>query len=101
MEYIFRGRDGQASLVDLFEGRDQPLIYHFMFDPDGDEGCESCSFLADGIGHVVHLHALDTTLAMVSRAPLPSGVAAAQPPGGRGDQHGRVAAQHPEPGPRA
>jgi predicted dithiol-disulfide oxidoreductase (DUF899 family) len=70
-EYIFSGPDGQASLPDLFEGRGQLLIYHFMFDPGWDEGCESCSFLADGIGYVAHLHARDTTLAMVSRAPLP------------------------------
>jgi predicted dithiol-disulfide oxidoreductase (DUF899 family) len=70
-EYIFRGPDGQASLLDLFGGRGQLLIYHFMFDPDLDEGCESCSFLADGIGHLAHLHARDTTLALVSRAPLP------------------------------
>ena len=69
-EYIFQGPDGQASLLDLFEGRGQLLIYHFMFDPDWEEGCESCSFLADGIGHLAHLHARDTTLAMVSRAPL-------------------------------
>jgi len=70
-EYRFRGADGQASLLDLFGGRSQLLIYHFMFDPDWEQGCESCSFLADGIGHLAHLHARDTTLAMVSRAPLP------------------------------
>jgi predicted dithiol-disulfide oxidoreductase (DUF899 family) len=70
-EYIFQGPDGQASLPGLFGGRGQLLIYHFMFDPDWDEGCESCSFLADGIGHLAHLHARDTALAMVSRAPLP------------------------------
>ena len=69
-EYIFHGPGGQASLPGLFEGRGQLLIYHFMFDPDWDEGCQSCSFLADGIGHLAHLHARDTTLAMVSRAPL-------------------------------
>jgi predicted dithiol-disulfide oxidoreductase (DUF899 family) len=69
-EYIFQGPDGQASLPGLFGGRGQLLIYHFMFDPDWDEGCESCSFLADGIGHLAHLHARDTALAMVSRAPL-------------------------------
>jgi predicted dithiol-disulfide oxidoreductase (DUF899 family) len=69
-EYNFRGPDGQASLPGLFQGRGQLLIYHFMFDPDWDQGCESCSFLADGIGHLAHLHARDTTLAMVSRAPL-------------------------------
>jgi predicted dithiol-disulfide oxidoreductase (DUF899 family) len=69
-EYIFQGPGGQASLPGLFGGRGQLLIYHFMFDPDWDEGCESCSSLADGIGHLAHLHARDTTLAMVSRAPL-------------------------------
>lgn len=69
-EYFFQGPDGQASLPGLFEGRGQLLIYHFMFDPDWDDGCQSCSFLADGIGHLAHLHARDTTLAMVSRAPL-------------------------------
>jgi len=68
--YVFAGRRGPASLLDLFEGRGQLLIYHFMFDPDWDEGCESCSFLADGIGNLAHLHARDTTLVMVSRAPL-------------------------------
>lgn len=70
-KYTFRGPDGQVSLPDLFKGRGQLLIYHFMFDPDWDEGCETCSFLADGIGHLAHLHARDTTLAMTSRAPLP------------------------------
>jgi predicted dithiol-disulfide oxidoreductase (DUF899 family) len=45
-EYIFRGPGGPASLPGLFEGRGQLLIYHFMFDPDWDEGCQSCSFLA-------------------------------------------------------
>ena len=68
--YVLAGRDGPASLLDLFEGRGQLLVYHFMFDPDWDEGCQSCSFLADNIGHLAHLHARDTTLAMVSRAPM-------------------------------
>jgi predicted dithiol-disulfide oxidoreductase (DUF899 family) len=45
-------------------------MYHFMFDPEWDEGCPSCSFLTDSIGHLAHLHARDTTLALVSRAPL-------------------------------
>jgi predicted dithiol-disulfide oxidoreductase (DUF899 family) len=70
-EYAFRGPDGPATLPGLFQGRGQLLIYHFMFDPDWDQGCPTCSFLADGIGHLAHLHARDTTLAMVSRAPLP------------------------------
>src|SRR5712691_6964821 len=54
-EYVFEGRDGQASLLDLFDDRGQLLIYHFMFDPGWDEGCGSCSFLADNIGHLAHL----------------------------------------------
>jgi predicted dithiol-disulfide oxidoreductase (DUF899 family) len=69
-QYAFEGRNGKATLPGLFEGRGQLLIYHFMFDPDWDEGCPSCSYLADNIGHLAHLHARDTTLAMVSRAPL-------------------------------
>jgi len=69
-DYLFEGRDGQASLLELFEGRGQLLTYHFMFDPDWDEGCPTCSFLTDNIGHLAHLHARDTTLALVSRAPL-------------------------------
>ena len=65
-----RAGTGKASLLDLFEGRGQLLIYHFMFDPDWEEGCKSCSLVADNVGHQAHLHARDTTLAMVSRAPL-------------------------------
>jgi predicted dithiol-disulfide oxidoreductase (DUF899 family) len=66
--YVFEGRDGTASLLDLFEGRSELLTYHFMFDPDWDEGCPSCSFVFDNIGHLAHLHARDTTLVLVSRA---------------------------------
>jgi predicted dithiol-disulfide oxidoreductase (DUF899 family) len=66
--YVFEGRDGTASLLDLFEGRSELLTYHFMFDPDWDEGCPSCSFVVDNIGHLAHLHARDTTLVLVSRA---------------------------------
>ena len=69
-QYEFRGSDGQASLLGLFERRGQLLIYHFMFDPDWDEGCPTCSFLTDNIGHLAHLHARDTTLVLVSRAPI-------------------------------
>jgi len=68
-DYVFEGRDGKASLEDLFEGRRQLIVYHFMFDPAWDEGCKHCSFLADNIGHLAHLHARHTTLALVSRAP--------------------------------
>src|SRR6516162_7829826 len=59
-QYVFDGKDGTASLLDLFEARDQLLIYHFMFDPGWEEGCPSCSLLADNIGHLAHLHARGT-----------------------------------------
>ena len=68
--YVFDGPAGKASLLDLFDGRRQLIIYHFMFDPSWDEGCPSCSYLVDNIGHLAHLHARDTSLALVSRAPL-------------------------------
>lgn len=68
--YTFDGPCGRASLLDLFEGRRQLVVYHFMFDPSWDEGCPSCSFLVDNVGHLAHLHARATTLALVSRAPL-------------------------------
>ncbi len=69
-DYVFEGPAGKASLLDLFEGRRQLIVYHFMFDPTWDEGCPSCSFLVDNIGHLAHLHACKTSLALVSRAPL-------------------------------
>jgi predicted dithiol-disulfide oxidoreductase (DUF899 family) len=69
-EYLFEGPDGKSSLFDLFDGRRQLIVYHFMFDPSWDEGCAGCSFLVDNIGHLAHLHARDTSLAVVSRAPL-------------------------------
>jgi predicted dithiol-disulfide oxidoreductase (DUF899 family) len=69
-EYLFDGPSGKSSLFDLFDGRRQLITYHFMFDPSWDEGCSSCSFLTDNIGHLSHLHFRDTTLALVSRAPL-------------------------------
>jgi predicted dithiol-disulfide oxidoreductase (DUF899 family) len=69
-KYLFEGKGGAATLRDLFEDRGQLLIYHFMFDPGWDEGCPSCSYLVDNIGHLAHLHARDTTLAVVSRAQL-------------------------------
>jgi predicted dithiol-disulfide oxidoreductase (DUF899 family) len=68
--YVFDGPDGPVRLVDLFEGRRQLIVYHFMFDPDWEEGCPSCSLLVDNLGHLAHLHARATTLALVSRAPL-------------------------------
>lgn len=69
-DYLFDGPGGKASLFDLFEGRQQLITYHFMFDPSWDEGCSSCSLLTDNIAHLSHLHSRDTSLALVSRAPL-------------------------------
>ena len=69
-DYGFEGPSGRATLVDLFEGRRQLIVYHFMFDPSWDEGCNACSFLVDSMGHPAHLHARDTSIALVSRAPL-------------------------------
>ena len=69
-EYTFEGPDGRRTLGDLFAGRGQLLVYHFMFGPDWAEGCPSCSFWADGFdGVAVHLAHRDVTLACVSRAP--------------------------------
>jgi predicted dithiol-disulfide oxidoreductase (DUF899 family) len=70
-EYVFDGPNGKATLLDMFENRRQLIIYHFMFDPSWDEGCSSCSFQVDNFPvHLGHLHSRDTTLAVVSRAPL-------------------------------
>ena len=70
-EYIFHGPHGQETLSELFAGRRQLLVYHFMFGPDWDEGCPSCSFWADNYrGIIVHLHHRDVTMVTVSRAPL-------------------------------
>lgn len=71
-QYHFDTDEGSASLADLFRGRSQLLIYHFMFGPDYKAGCPSCSAIADGFnGSVVHLANHDVTLGAVSRAPLP------------------------------
>jgi predicted dithiol-disulfide oxidoreductase (DUF899 family) len=70
-DYVFDTDEGTASLADLFRGRSQLLIYHFMFGPDYEGGCPSCSAIADGFnGSVVHLANHDVTLYAVSRAPL-------------------------------
>ncbi|GAB3788389.1 DUF899 domain-containing protein [Dyella agri] len=68
--YLFDTPDGEATLLGLFEGRHQLIVYHFMFHRDRGEGCPGCSFLTDNIGHLAHLHERGTTLALVSRAPL-------------------------------
>src|SRR5204863_3165872 len=70
-DYPFQTDQGSASLPDLFQGRSQLLVYHFMFGPDYTAGCPSCSAIADGFdGFVVHLANHDVTLGAVSRAPL-------------------------------
>jgi predicted dithiol-disulfide oxidoreductase (DUF899 family) len=78
-EYRFEGPNGPASLLDLFEGRRQLIVYRAFYEPDlttltegstyPDRACSGCSFLADQVAHVAHLNARDTTLAFVSRAP--------------------------------
>jgi predicted dithiol-disulfide oxidoreductase (DUF899 family) len=71
-DYVFTGPGGQATLLDLFDGRRQLIVRHFMFDPTWDDGCTSCTAGADEIspGLLEHLHARDTTLVVVARAPL-------------------------------
>jgi predicted dithiol-disulfide oxidoreductase (DUF899 family) len=71
-EYVFEGPDGKRSLLELFDGRRQLMVGHFMFDPRWDVGCPSCSAGADenSPGLLEHLHARDTTFVYVSRAPL-------------------------------
>jgi predicted dithiol-disulfide oxidoreductase (DUF899 family) len=70
-KYVFDSPGGKVSLADLFAGRSQLLIYHFMFAPGWKEGCPSCSYVSDHLdGAVPHLAARDVTLTMVSRAPL-------------------------------
>lgn len=71
-DYRFDGPDGTVGLPDLFEGRKQLIMYHFMFHPEWEDGCPSCSAGIDELsrGFLEHLHVRDTTFAMVSRAPL-------------------------------
>jgi predicted dithiol-disulfide oxidoreductase (DUF899 family) len=69
--YTFDGPSGKQTLADLFAGRSQLVVQHFMFAPDWSEGCKSCSFWADGFERMIpHLAARDTTLVAISRAPL-------------------------------
>jgi len=67
--YTFEGQAGKATLEDLFEGRRQLIVQHFMWRFDRDDGCPACSLIADNVGDLSHLHACDTTLVAVSRAP--------------------------------
>jgi predicted dithiol-disulfide oxidoreductase (DUF899 family) len=69
-DYAFEGPDGTARLLDLFEGRRQLIVYHFMFGPTQDVGCDGCSMVVDQIGHLAHFHARDTSFALISRAPI-------------------------------
>jgi predicted dithiol-disulfide oxidoreductase (DUF899 family) len=69
-DYAFHGPDGDVNLLDLFEGRRQLILYHFMFGPNQDAGCDGCSMVLDNVGHLAHLHARDISFAAVSRAPL-------------------------------
>jgi predicted dithiol-disulfide oxidoreductase (DUF899 family) len=69
-DYRFETSTGSARLIDLFEGRRQLIVYHFMFFREKGEGCPGCSHLADNVPHLSHMHARETTFALVSRAPL-------------------------------
>ena len=69
-DYVFEGSKGKATLLDLFDGRRQLIVYHFMFEPDADEGCSGCSMVVDNMGHPAHLNARDITRVLISRAPL-------------------------------
>jgi predicted dithiol-disulfide oxidoreductase (DUF899 family) len=71
-DYVFEGPDGEATLLDLFEDRRQLIVQHFMFDPAWEDGCPSCTAAADELspGLLAHIHVRDTTLAVVSRAPI-------------------------------
>lgn len=68
--YEFDGEEGKVSLLDLFSDRKQLIVYHFMFDPDSDEGCPGCSWVTDAMTHPAHLHARDTSLVLISRAAI-------------------------------
>src|SRR3954449_614018 len=71
-DYVFDGPDGKVRLIDVFEQRRQLIVYHFMFHPEWDEGCPSCTAGTDELspGFLEHLHTRDTTYALVSRAPI-------------------------------
>ena len=69
-DYVFEGPEGKASLGDLFHGRRQLLLYHFMFGPNQEVGCDGCSMFVDQVGHLAHLNAREVSFALVSRAPI-------------------------------
>ena len=68
--YLFEGPTGPATLLDLFDGRHQLIVYHFMFHRDRGVGCSGCSHIVDNVPHLAHIHARDTTFVLVSRASL-------------------------------
>ncbi|MEO0828125.1 MAG: DUF899 domain-containing protein [Cyanobacteria bacterium J06635_15] len=68
--YSFEGPDGNTSLLDLFQGHRQLIVYHFMFAPDWDKGCSGCTGLINALGDLSMLTERDTTLVLISRAPL-------------------------------
>jgi predicted dithiol-disulfide oxidoreductase (DUF899 family) len=69
-DYVFEGPDGRRSLKDLFAGRRQLIVYHFMFDPAWEKGCGGCTGYVDAIGDLSMLNDCDTTFVLISRAPL-------------------------------
>jgi len=69
-DYVFEGAEGKLGILDLFDGRRQLLVYHFMFGPNEEAGCSGCSMFVDQVGHPAHLQARDTSFALVSRAPI-------------------------------
>jgi predicted dithiol-disulfide oxidoreductase (DUF899 family) len=69
--YVFDGPTGETKLVDIFEGRRQLIVYHFMFDPAWEDGCPNCTGFVSALGNLSFLAARDTTFALISRAPFP------------------------------
>ncbi|WP_434080897.1 DUF899 family protein [Sanguibacter sp. Z1732] len=70
-DYAFEGPEGRVTLLELFQGRDQLIVQHFMFAPDWTQGCDGCSMMAERVGPLSHLHARRTSFVLTSRAPLP------------------------------
>lgn len=68
--YVFDGPEGKVSLLDLFDGRRQLIVYHFMFDPEWEKGCPGCTGLVNGMGDLGRLNERDTTFVLISRAPM-------------------------------
>jgi Bacterial protein of unknown function (DUF899) len=98
-DYVFEGPDGKASLAGLFEGRRQLVIYHFMFGPDWDAGCPSCSGFADQVCHLAHLNATETTFAAVAVSGQRLGPIAHGPPRMRTIRTGNETIAVPPPRP--